>query len=272
MITELYSFTKLNEKLNEIGYPEVLVSKSGFRLMRMDFSQESFINALKEGKVRYGKNGIYLSSGGKEWKGYMYMPTYRIEHYNDKPKFHLTRCKTIEDFFSLGRGYLYKWSNNKMNDIIDRDTSEIHKNIVLDLCYNCQRIISDKINDTKEFYETLEINDTEEFQEVSTDINGYTFNWEEISRAYKIEKEYTCEKCGIKIINKLDQRFIHTHHKNGSKINNKKENLECLCVLCHAHTNEFHEQNFEIKTMQIQKNSFVNKYKKQLKELGNKFI
>ena len=65
---------------------------------------------------------------------------------------------------------------------------------------------------------------------------------------------------------------MHTHHKNGNKLINRKENLECLCVLCHANTDENHKQNFDKNRMQIELTSFVEKYRQQLTEIVNKYI
>ena len=263
----LYKFARLEQWLNQLGYPEA--SESGFRSIRVDFNAETFKKAVSEGKVRFSEDGIYLEHEGKEWKGYMYMPTYRIQQYNNSmPRFHLTRCNTIEKLFSSG---LYKWSNNKLNDITDRDTNKIHKDQKLQLCSNCQESIIGII-DTEDFFKTLDIEESQEIVDVEVDIFGYPLNWEQISRAYKKEKEYTCERCGIKIENSYDKRFIHAHHKNGNKLNNRNGNLECLCVLCHANANEVHEHNFDKKRMQSQLKKFVDKYRPQLTELGNRYI
>lgn len=265
----LYSFSNLSQKLTELGYPEA--TESGFRSIRVDFNAETFKKAVREGKIRFSDDGIYLTYEGKEWKGYMYMPTYYVKRYGSFPRFHLTRCDTIENLFSGGFGSLYKWSNNKLNDIIDRENNQLHKDQKLQLCNHCQEKINDII-DTEDFFETLETEEVPEIVDVEVDIFGYTLNWEKISRAYRKEKEYTCEKCGIKIENSYDKRFIHTHHKNGNKLINRKDNLECLCVLCHANTDERHEQNFDKKRMQSEVKTFVDKYRQQLKEIGNEYI
>lgn len=265
----LYTFSKLAQKLTQLGYPEAI--ESGFRSIRVDFNAETFKKAVREGKIRFSEDGIYLTHEGKEWKGYMYMPTYRIKQYNSMPRFHLTRCEKIQELFTIGYGFYYKWSNNKLNDITDRDTHQIYENQKLQLCSHCQSSING-IRNTEDFFETLETEEEQEIENVEVDIFGYTLNWEKISRAYRKEKEYTCENCGIKIENSYDKRFIHTHHKNGNKLINRKDNLECLCVLCHAKTDERHEQNFNKKRMQSEVKTFVYKYRQQLTEIGNKYL
>lgn len=266
----LYNFSNLKKKLIQLGYPET--TESGFRSIRVDFNTETFKSAVREGKIRFSDDGIYLTHEGKEWKGYMYMPTYRVKHYkNSIPKFHLTRCSKIEELFTSGYGFYYKWSNNKLNDITDRDTHQVYENQKLHLCSHCQESIIGIIN-TEDFFKTLETEEVQEIVDVKVDIFGYTLDWEKRSRAYRKEKEYTCEKCGIKIENSYDKRFIHTHHKNGNKLINRKDNLECLCVLCHANTDEKHEQNFNKKRMQSEVKTFVDKYRQQLTEIGNEYI
>lgn len=265
----LYTFSKLSQKLTQLGYPEA--TESGFRSIRVDFNAETFKKAVRDGKIRFSEDGIYLTHEGKEWKGYMYMPTYYVKRYSSFPRFHLTRCDTIEKIFSGGYGSLYKWSNNKLNDIVDRENNQLHKDQKLQLCSHCQETINGII-DTEDFFETLETEEVQEIVDVEVDIFGYTLNWEKISRTYRKEKEYTCEKCGIKIENSYDKRFIHTHHKNGNKLINRKENLECLCVLCHANKDERHEQNFDKKRMQSEVKTFVDKYRQQLTEIGNEYV
>lgn len=264
----LYKFSNLSQRISQLGYPEV--TESGFKSIRVDFNAEKLKQAVREGKVRFGSDGIYLTHEGREWKGYMYMPTYRISRYGSMPRFHLTRCGKIEDLFVGGYGHYYKWSNNELNDITDRDTREVYKNQKLQLCSHCQSSIIG-IRDTEDFFKTLETQGEKEIN-VEVDIFGYTLDWQNISRAYRREKKYTCENCGIKMEEPQDRRFIHVHHKDGNKVHNNPNNLECLCILCHANKDAIHEHNFERKRMQKVINTFVKKYRGRLSDLGNKYL
>ena len=200
----------------------------------------------------------------------MYMPIYRIDYYGSMPRFHLTRCEKIQELFSGGYGHYYKWSNTKLNDIKDRDTREIYKNQKLQLCSHCRNVIFD-ISNTEDFFYTL---DTEEQENtiIEVDIFGYVKDWQEISKAYRQSKDYTCENCGIKPANNFDNRFWHTHHKNCDKTNNKSSNLECLCVLCHSYKDHAHEENFDKKSMKRVLDSFIKKYGQELKNRKNQYL
>ena len=136
----LYQFQNLRQKLREFGFPEIDVN-SGYKAIRTDFNK-----AYKDGKIVFKEDGIYLVHEGNEYRGYMYMPTYRVSEYNSYSRFHLTRCSTIDNFISRGMfNTFYKWSNHKTNDIEDRDTKETHEEITLKLCSNCQSEIFDGI-------------------------------------------------------------------------------------------------------------------------------
>ena len=263
-MSELYKFEKLDSKLTEWGFP-VIDGKSGFQPIRVDFNADNFRKAVKEGKVRFGQDGIYLMHEGVEWKGYMYMPTYRVIEYG-MPRFHLTRCEKIEELFSSGYSSYYKWSNNKLNDITDRNlTHKVYPNQRLQLCNYCRNKITE-ISNTEDFFETL---DTKENANTSieVDIFGYVKNWQKISKDYRKSKDYTCESCGIKPARNFDKRFWHTHHKNGDKTKNEPSNLECLCVLCHSHKDHTHEENFDKTRMKIELNSFIKQYGEELRKI-----
>ncbi|MDR2886932.1 MAG: HNH endonuclease [Bacteroidales bacterium] len=267
-MSELYKFGIWGKKLTEWGFPAIS-EKSGFQSIRVDFNAREFQQAVRDGKIRFSGDGIYLTHEGREWKGYMYMPTYKVSRYNSMPRFHLTNCEKIQELFSGGHGYYYKWSNNKLNDITDRDTREIYKNQRLQLCSHCRNAIAG-ITDTEDFFKTLDTDS--EIVTLEVDIFGYVKDWEKISRAYRKEKDYICESCGIKPIMEFDKRYWHTHHRNGDKTNNKSSNLECLCVLCHSYKDYTHEENFDKPRMKRELDSFVNQYQDKLDEINNPYL
>lgn len=99
---------------------------------------------------------------------------YKVSTYNTYPKFHLKRCETINDFIEKGNIHqFYIWSNDKYTDVLDLDTGNLHKDISLNLCYNCKQMLVDAENTTLEFYESLKKEGVFQEERVKKDLNGY---------------------------------------------------------------------------------------------------
>jgi hypothetical protein len=266
----IYKFEKLSAKLDEMGFEHI--ASNGVRIMKRDLTQEA-----NKGNIKFKEDGVYLTSDGKEYKGYMYLKFPDLSVY-PIPSFHITECKTVIQQKGANRfDDRYFWSNSNDVTIKDRSTGTVHENVKLKLCGNCKGLSKVKYANTEGFFETLGtiVDDINTKYEV--DISGYTLrpiNWYQVSRVYRETKNYTCEhpQCGITITEALDKRFIHVHHKDGNKLNNHVSNFECLCVLCHANEDERHIQNFQKKRMQIEVKAFVKKYEAQLRELGNIYL
>ena len=261
----IYTFSNLSKKMDSWDFPKI-DPKTGFRIIRTDFRKE-----FQKGNIHFEDDGVYLERGGRKYRGYMYMPTYRVEKYG-YPKFHLVKCKTIEEFIDKKLfNSFYLWSNSETNDITDRDHRTIEKNVTLELCGYCKKKIYESINDTEDFFSAIGseiVNDTE----VEVDINGYKKDWQLISRNYQSKVNHTCEKCGIIMTDRFDHRFLHTHHIDGNKLNNNDSNLKCLCALCHSNVDSTHSNNFNKSRMQIIIQAFINKYQAELKQVKNPYL
>lgn len=263
----LYNFENLSAFLTQLGFPEA--TDSGFRVIRRDLTQEE-----QAGNIEFRTDGVYLTVDGQEFKGYMYLKYPDVDRYGN-PKFHITDCITIRDQRGSGRfDGRYFWHNSNTVNIEDRENGRVHENINLVLCNNCRRQSAiTQYTDTVGFFSVLDQQEQDEInQEYEIDIFGYTLDWQKISKEFRKEKDYTCENCNIKITIPPDRRFIHVHHKNGNKLNNRRNNLECLCILCHAHKDSTHEHNFERRRMQADIKAFVTKYSGTLSELGNTYL
>lgn len=260
----LYAFENLNKKLDLLGFPKIK-GGSGFQTIRTDFKE-----AYQAGKIEFRDDGIYLIHEGNEWKGYMYMPTYRVNKYNSFSRFHLTRCSVIDDFITGGMfNTYYQWSNHQTNDIEDRDTGKNYPNQILRLCSRCvQQLIDTDIQDTEDFFNTLDKEELEN-NDIQVDIFGYVKGKEKISKVYRSKMGYKCEKCGIICKSHLHRRWWHTHHIDGDKTHNYESNLECLCVCCHSQKDRMHQKNFNNNKWSRQIESFVKEYKNELEKLNS---
>jgi len=165
------------------------------------------------------------------------------------PKYHLFHCQTkaLKEFFN-GKNEKYRISSRtdgKFHFKTTLDNSVISQNndLELEFCNYCLKIYSSKFNlknkrfNLKDFFETnySEFNQNPVFKYDYDDIpNLYANNWKEISTKYKKQKDYTCELCKWKPLELKNQRFIHAHHINGLKYNNKQDNIKILCIYCHS--------------------------------------
>ena len=263
---KLYKFEKLSENLDSQNYPTI--TESRFEIMRTDFSEEE-----QRGNISFKEDGIYLKVNGKEQIGYMYIKNADVNRWG-LPKFHVSNCQTIIQQRNQNNFHgHYFWSNSNVVDVRQRNSDFIHEKVKLDLCGYCREQINVKdYNNTEGFFDLLDIQEIEPIENVETDIFGYTKDWQQISRKFRIENDFTCDNCKIKIENKFDQRFIQVHHRNGNKLNNKRENLQCLCTLCHSNIDNHHITNFSKKRSKSEIENFISKYKNELKELNNPYF
>lgn len=265
----LYIFSNLAQWLTQLGFPEA--TETGFRVIRRDLTKEE-----QAGNIEVKEDGIYLNIDGREYKGYMYIKQPFIVNYGNKfPKFHITNCETIQEQRASGRfAHRYYWHNSNLVDLTDAQTGKEFNQVSIELCSKCKAQAGIfEFSDTQGFFSLLDKQEQKDMnQEVEVDIFGYTLDWLKISREFRKEKNYTCESCNIKIGEPGDRRYIHVHHKSGNKLNNRRNNLECVCVLCHAYKDTTHEQNFGRRRMQKEIKAFTTKYRTELVSLGNPFI
>ncbi|GAL03974.1 hypothetical protein JCM19237_2125 [Photobacterium aphoticum] len=61
---------------------------------------------------------------------------------------------------------------------------------------------------------------------------GYTDDWQRVSSHYKVSQAFTCESCHVDL--RKHRLYLHTHHINGVKSDNRPTNLQALCIDCHS--------------------------------------
>lgn len=278
----LIKFNKAHSYLDTIGVPRLEEYNSNVIIDRIDFTEQE-----NDGNIEWREDGVYLNIRGTFQRGFMYIKRPYLNRYNkneeiisDRPRFHILKCSTIEQQRSEGRfDNRYFWSNSATISLFDYDTQEEFPNKALNLCYNCQELLSDDISNTEVFHNLLDLNDNEienNNEETETDIFKRPLNWRSVSKAYREEQNYTCEECGFggsDLENNYDKRYLHSHHISGFDLQNThRSNLKCVCVLCHYNQDEYHQSNFSKPRLKTELNSFVGKYRNRLIEIGNEHI
>ena len=258
----IYKFNGLKNLLKSMGYQ--IEKATGYRPVE---NKDVDLNELKH-NMEFTDEGIFLLDpiDGSKQKIFLYKRNYHLRSYG-KPRFHIRKCQTIQSFIDSGMFKIeYRRANTDEVMVCDMDDNNKDKKIKdLPLCKNCLRMATEGYDNmtTSDFVEILkEANEASEndVQDNEVDIFGYTKNWEQISKAYRETHNYTCERCGIHIDNPFEQHYIHVHHRNGNKVDNRTRNLECLCVRCHANVDTNHQMRLMTGANKIIYNKKKKKY------------
>lgn len=253
----IYDFPKLKDALIKRGYR--IGKAEPWR--KIDSEEVS----LREGNLECSDEGIFLTDeDGIKRQIYLYKRRYRLEQYGE-PRFHICKCQIIDQFL-IGRDIpQYRRANTSSVKVldIDNDNEEVEVSD-LPLCKFCAAIVYGNRNydmNTSEFAEILrnaaEVDDV--YTNTEVDINGYVKDWQMISSEFRKQYNYTCEKCGVQVT-PFESEFMHVHHKNKNKTDNRPSNLQCLCIKCHSEIDATHIHNFSTKSQRLLIKLFMEKY------------
>ena len=164
-------------------------------------------------------------------------------------KFHVADCSTLNKMRNNKRFGRYKATNNLSGTFevsgYSNHSGSVSGEVELKVCKCCLSYLNYKgyvsggiknaiytefsISEFLSEYSTLfsSTPDRRNFIEAG----GYSDDWEHVSRIYRDSVGWSCESCKVNLVN--DKQLLHTHHINGNKRDNVKENLKALCVDCH---------------------------------------
>jgi len=162
-------------------------------------------------------------------------------------KFHVADCSTLQKKRADGTFERYVMTNDLSNQFfITGNDWKTRKNesatVELQVCKNCLKQLNYK-NYSRNFDVFNKFSVSEFFATYSSffaslpsrfsgeEDGSYTDDWKMISAKYRASKNYSCESCGVDLAK--NKQLLHTHHKSGVKTNNKKSNLQALCIDCH---------------------------------------
>lgn len=259
-IKPIFTFEGLKNLLKSMGYQ---VDKAmGYRPVE---NKEIDLNDMQH-NIEFTDEGIFLldAASGSKQQIFLYKWNYHLQKYG-KPRYHIRKCSTILDFIASGNFDEYRRANTEGVLVCDMDDGYKNKRVKdLPLCLNCLALAPDfhQRMTSSDFVEILKEAQSQIESDDEVDIFGYTKNWELISKAYRELHNYTCERCGLHIDNPFDQFYIHVHHKNGNKTDNRTDNFECLCFRCHASVDSIHQMRLTTGANKVIYDEFCKKYPK----------
>lgn len=242
---------KINAKLSDF-IVETALSVTKFDPIQLEKGIELTLD-----KIQSGISGIFQVNG---FQVFIYIEDHLL-HYDEAlnspayaRKVHLKECSSIKVMKSQGRYDRYVVTNKKdgIFHICTNVGGYRESDVRLYPCQTCLRELNYKgfyyINSKKEKDIFLNEFRFDEFlssystmfkslpnkKDKSGNLYKYTDDWKSISYNLKLEKNFTCEKCNVRLDDAKLLSLLHVHHKNGIKSDNSKDNLAVLCVDCHS--------------------------------------
>jgi len=184
----------------------------------------------------------------------------RYSQGSNLPKFHVSWCKTLNHMHEDKRFDRYVLSTRTDGIFEIRKTGKYSNDVTttnesLDVCKNCldklhfegyshgsNKIRNDQIFRTftiNKFFEKfprspLNLKPKPRYTSATAPTDVYPANFGEITERTREKSGWKCEECGMVLDHPELRRYLHTHHINGRKHDNKDENLQALCIACHA--------------------------------------
>ncbi|UEM39348.1 hypothetical protein [Pectobacterium aquaticum] len=176
------------------------------------------------------------------------------------PKYHLANCKKLKEMWEKNKSgrYVAATRSDGIFTIKSQNTDKtewITSEEKLDVCKCCLDTLNwknyskeyrEKDNifstfDLKEFFSVYPNSATTynaEHNDITAPINDYSKNFQIISKQYRESVNWQCEICNISLERKNLNQFLHVHHRDRQKNNNKKDNLQALCIECHSNQDD----------------------------------
>lgn len=171
------------------------------------------------------------------------------------PRYHLAFCRTLDTMRANNRWGRYV-AANRDDGLFNVNFMEAKIRVALEklcVCQNCLELISweefsvartGKVRKAEilrqfklsAFFQVFPKDLMSIIPAYTSDvapINDYSEDWGLISEKLKRTRGYNCQRCLV-VLAGDDRQFLHVHHMNGEKSDNREHNLVILCIRCHS--------------------------------------
>ena len=258
-LPNFYNFEPLNILKHRMGIPRDRYGTLNIEIRAPRLSAESLQKLGKEGLDVSFSQMQFLDDGTVAFEGRRVLVYIRDRsQFSGLPKFHFASCSTLVAMHSNQKIDKYVvatrmdgWFDINVTGFGGKTKTTSH----LAVCKNClahlnykgyyhslpkatkAKLVSNfSIPEFFDQYSNSLIDNIPTFNSDNAPINDYSDNWDHISLAYRESVNWTCEneQCGRELSQSHLRQYLHTHHLNGKKYDNKRANLMALCIECHA--------------------------------------
>lgn len=234
-----------------------------------NFDSQDLLDRLRQGIEVNLEEVIVSADGTFDYQGVKVLIYIKDQNYypdrDGEYKFHVSNCKTIEDFRRGGQLDRYVVSRKTTGEFVVNIYDKANRKYIrkdevkrLNVCKYCLANISYKgyttYSRTPKIYDTFSLDEffnlygTSQFKYVpsrmsdNVPLNEYSSDFTSISEQLRKSQSWRCQHCSLSL--ESNKGYLHVHHRNGLKWDNQPSNLECVCLGCHANSPGHYRMKF----------------------------